>query len=325
MIRSEAQLEQARTALTRVENALAALRARVASVNRALFEAMAEDYRSDIRELRREIETYLGVVPSSEVEVPLWMTLEGEELSSQDISSRLLSEWLGNFRKALYGVAAYLNSGRLKLGGRPEAALLYATDPHIVALSSGSIRVGLRLPDDGVSASPGSLNEETIAHRALSDLMAVAEWASSERVDLPRDSHLSPEEISVAARFASRLAPSPRSVVQTVTFSGSRVPSRHSLSLRAESRQRLQGLVKVLSHVAEMVATGYIREIDFDAMRVTLRDRGDGLTDLRCQLSADTIGVAERLLKQRVRVRGLVSSTSPDVLTVREITAAPAP
>lgn len=321
MIESHAQLEQARGALVRVENALVALRARVERQNPALFSAMSEDYRSNIIQLRTEIDTYLGIETTAET-VPLWMVLEGEKISPRDISSRLLSEWLGNFRKAVYGVSSFLQSGQLKVGGgRPEAWLLDATDPHVVALSPGSIRVGLRLPleDDPQSNLFDEEAAEPIPQRALRYLLSVAEWSTSGRVAPPHIDEMSLDEISVAARFGAKLAPSPRSMVRAVTFSGTMNPYAAPLRLEAESRERMRGLVKMLSHIGEEVVFGQIREIDLDARRVILRERGEGLFDLKCQLPDELMESAERLLNRHVRIRGLISSSAPDTISVREI------
>lgn len=322
MIESHAQLEQARSALVRVENALAALRARVERQNPALFAAMSEDYRADIVQIRSEIDAYLGIGTTAEP-VPLWMVLEGERISPRDISSRLLSEWLGNFRKAVYGVAAFLQSGHLKIGGgRPESWLLDATDPHIVALAPGSIRVGLRLPaeDDVQSELFEEHAVEPLPQRALRNLLAVAEWSTSNSVTPPQNLEMTLDDISVAAHFAARLAPSPRSMVRTVTFSGSMIPSASPVRLGAENRERMRGLEKMLSRIDEEVVFGQIREIDLDARRIILRERGEGVIDLKGHVPEELMGSAERLLNRHVRILGLISSSAPDTITVREIT-----
>lgn len=321
MIETHAQLEQARSALARVENALAALRARVERQNPALFAAMSEDYRANIVQIRAEIDAYLGIDATTET-VPLWMVLEGERISPRDISSRLLSEWLANFRKAVYGVAAFLQSGQLRVGGgRPESWLLDATDPHIVALAPGSIRVGLRLPveDDVQSDLFEEDAAEPLPQRALRHLLSVAEWSTSDSVSPPQDGEMTLDEISVAARFGAKLAPSPRSTVRTVTFSGTMLPSATPLRLEAESRERMLGLVKMLSHISEDVVFGQIREIDLDARRIILRERGEGVIDLKGHVPDELMGFAERLLNRHVRIRGLISSSAPDTITVREI------
>src|SRR5438093_7768953 len=105
MIETDAQLEHARQALSRLEGALKALRDRVYSDNPELFEAMAQDYLAGIQQIRGEIDGYLGVTGLDFGRAQLWMTLKGEDLGHRDISSRLLSDWLARLRRAVHGVA----------------------------------------------------------------------------------------------------------------------------------------------------------------------------------------------------------------------------
>ena len=327
MIENDEQLTQAHGAIARLESALSALRARVGLANPKMFAAMAEDYADSIYGIRADIDAYLGLRTTATESVPLWMVLEGGRVSGRDISSRLLSEWLGNFRKAVYGVASFLETGQLRFGGRPEAALLNATDPHVLAVAPGSIRIGLRLPSQLVQADlfdEADAEVEASSRRALEYLLEVAAWASTGEVNPPLDRGMDADTLSVVARFASKLAPSPRSTVRSVTFSGASVPFAEPLRLMAESRERLTGLVKLLAHVTEETVSGQIREIDLDARRIILRERGEGMPDLKGHVPAELMETAERLLHRSVVVKGLVSSASPDTISISEITEASA-
>lgn len=316
MIQSDAQLDQANEALTRLERAVRALRARVYAQNPGLFAAMSEDYRVNIARIRSEIDDYIGIAAASVQGAPLWMVLEGEDVSGRDVSARLLSDWLTRFRKALYGVTAYLETGRVRTGGRPDAAILAATDPHVLALAPGSIRVALRLPDIAPPQTDlfNSLAPEPATqYRALDDLFGVARWAASGDTALPvREGNA--DRVTVAARFAAELAPGAGGAVRTVTFSGPLVPSSDALRLTSESRDRLEGLVKVLSRTVEESIHGQIREIDLDRRRITLRERGPGMSDVKCFLSAELMRKAESLLDKRVVVRGEIASATPDTM-----------
>jgi hypothetical protein len=81
----------------------------------------------------------------------------------------------------------------------------------------------------------------------------------------------------------------------------------------------MRGLEKMLSRIDDEVVFGLIREIDLDARRVILRERGEGVIDLKCHVPEELMGSAERLLNRNVRIRGLISSSAPDTITVREI------
>lgn len=321
MIENDAQLDQAREAAAQLERAVQALRARVGEHNPALFAAMAEDYRANILRIRAEIDAYLGLDAASEAAAPLWMILEGEAISRRDISSRLLSEWLERLRKSLYGMTAYLETGR-RASGRPDAALLLATDPHVVAVAPGSIRVGLRMP---AVEQQLQLSAEADAaplpatYRALEQLLSVATWGASGVTDPPPISPDTQDELTEAARFAAKLAPSKKATVRSVTFRGALVANHSTIRLTAESRDRLEGLVKMWSHVTEEAITGQIREIDLDQRRIILRERGAGMPDVRCRLPEELVAIAEQLLRQEVTVRGLISSATPDVMDAHSI------
>lgn len=319
MIESDAQLDQTRQALARLETALGSLRDRIKGVNPALFEAMAQDYVEGIRGLREEIEEYVGVTGVQDARMPLWMTLEGGQQEGREISSRILSEWLGRLRKALYHVTSFLETGTVRSTGRPDSVLLAATDPHVIAVRAGSVRIGLNLPsrdqDDLFSAGDATTTPQP-AGRALERLLLMTAWAASPRVEPPLEEFPDRDEAALLARQAASLVPSPRSTVRTITFEGPLVPSERPIRVNAEVRGKLTGLVHLLRRVSEQTAYGHIREIDLDALRIILRERGPDLPDLRCFLPASLMPKAEDLLDQSVAVTGLVTSDDPFTMHV---------
>lgn len=321
MIENEAQLAQAREVLLAVETALGALKARVAPENPELFAVMAQSYVADIVRVRAEIDEYLGadVVVSSRA--PLWLVLEGRRLSHDDVSSRVLTAWLGKLRKSVLTVTEYLQTGRVRVAGRPSAALLDATDPRLIVLASGSVRIGLRMPPQYVQddAFPEDAPPEVTPSHALVRLLEMAMWAASGADALPEDVFPDRDEAAVLAAEADELVPSTRGTVETVRFEGALVPNEQRVTLAAPMRPRLRGLIQLLSVMSEETVVGTIREIDLDAQRVILRERGQGVSDMRCHLSEDLLALAEELLDRRVRVVGLVTSTTPDTIDVRQL------
>jgi hypothetical protein len=321
MIENEAQLAQAREVLLAVETALGALKARVAPANPELFAVMAESYVEDIVRVRDEIDEYLGAAIVLASKAPLWLVLEGRRLSHDDVSSRVLTTWLAKLRKSVLHVTEYLQTGQLRLTGRPSAALLEATDPRLVALAPGSIRIGLRLPPQYVQddAFPEDAPPQVTPSHSLSRLLEMAMWAASGADVLPEDLFPDRDEAAVLAAEADELVPSNRSVVETVRFEGALVPAEQPVSLAASMRPRLRGLMQFLSVLTEETVVGTIREIDLDAQRVILRERGEGVSDIKCHLSEELVVVAEELLDQRVRVVGLVSSATPDAIDAKQL------
>ena len=80
--------------------------------------------------------------------------------------------------------------------------------------------------------------------------------------------------------------------------------------------------MKLLAHVTEETVSGQIREIDLDARRIILRERGDGMPDLKCQVPPDLMQKAEHLLHRNVVVKGLISSATPDTIAISDISEA---
>jgi hypothetical protein len=321
MIENEAQLAQVRQVLLAAETSLAALRARVEPDNAGLFHAMAEPYVEDIVRIRAEIDEYLGTAAVMATRAPLWFVLEGAALRQGDVSSLILSSWLAKLRKSVLAVTEYLQAGHLRVAGRPSAALIDATDLRLVALTPGSIRIGLRMPQQYVQedAFHDDAPAEAAPAQALARLMEMAMWAASGADALPEDVFPDRDEAALLAAEAADLVPSTRSVVEVVSFEGALVPAEEPVRLEAPMRPRLRGLLQLLSVVAEEVVIGTIREIDLDAQRITLRERGAGVSDLKCHLPDELVDVAEELLDQRVRARGLISSATPDSMDVREL------
>jgi len=206
--------------------------------------------------------------------------------------------------------------------GRPGQAIIEATDLHVLTVHPGSIRIGLRPPaafdqDELFPREPTTL--ETVSSRAIDRLLRMAMWASSNRIEPPLDEFPDRDEAALVARHLANLAPGPKGAVRTVTFEGAMIPSEEPIRMQPEARPRLIGLEQLLSHIEEQTVYGVIREIDLDARRIILRERGPGMIDLRCSLPAKLVAKAERLLDHNVEVKGLISSTSPDTVQVIDL------
>ena len=321
MIENEEQYQQSFTILQRLEAALASLRRRVEPVNPELFQAMAQTYIDEISEIRNEIDEYIGVNAAIEARAPLWFSLEGLGLKSTEISSRLLANWLSKFRVAVQNIAEYIETEQL-ISGRPSADLLSKTDPKLVTIRSGSIKLGIKFPN---SYTQGELFQEndnsptSLPHKAVDRLLQLVAWVDSDQNELPRNLFPDDTETTILANQIISLVPSKRSVVKTLRFSGALVPHPTSLYVNLEVRPKLQRIIDELTIINEDSVEGVIREIDLDAQRIILRERGPAAPDLKCYLPDDLVPIAEGLLDKLVRVHGKISSSAPDVVEVTSI------
>lgn len=321
MLENEEQYQQSVTVLQRLEVALASLRRRVEPINPALFQAMAQTYIDEITEIRNEIDEYIGVNSAMESRAPLWFSLEGLGLKSSEISTRLLSNWLSKFRIAIQNIAEYIEKQQ-PIIGRPSAELLAKTDPKLITIRSGSIKIGIKFPN---SYTQGELFQEndnsstTLPHKAVDRLLQLVAWLDSNQNELPRNKFPDDTETIVLANQIISLVPSKRSSVTTLRFSGSLVPHPTSIYVNLEVRPKLLQIIDELTIVNEDSVEGVIREIDLDAQRIILRERGPSAPDLKCYLPDDLVSIAEGLLDKLVRVHGKISSSAPDVVEVTSI------
>ena len=72
-----------------------------------------------------------------------------------------------------------------------------------------------------------------------------------------------------------------------------------------------------ITHIDTFI--GVIREIDLDAPRIILRERGPSFPDLKCYLTENLVELAESLLNKLVKVEGKVTSSSPDIIYAHSI------
>lgn len=322
MITNPGQLEQARAACTSLEDALCALRARVEPQNPALFQAMAQSYLASIEQIRREIHHYVGVEAAQMSVAPFWVRLSGARVSHGDVSSKLLAQWLDNTRKTIHNVAYYLENRVIRIPRKTPESFVRLTDPAFLAVLPGSIQIGLRLRRS--DAEPDLLSDlpspsPDLAERALARIIDLVEWSASDPTGLSINSFSDRDEATFVAMQVIRLAPTRRGPVEAVSFSGALIQRSVPLVLNASARSRLMGLASLLGTSTPESAEGYIREIDLDAERITLRERGTGSTDLKCLVPSDLMELAEELLDKFVRVEGTVSSTAPDVMVVTSL------
>jgi hypothetical protein len=114
---------------------------------------------------------------------------------------------------------------------------------RVVAFRPGSLRVGLRLPDEpdgGVAAR----SEKSLAHQALVTYLDVATWVSSEE-DLPDPERQieHAQERRVLLNALKPLVPRPRGDVEGVEISSRLIPHGRTIRLTRTVYHRLMRAV----------------------------------------------------------------------------------
>lgn len=304
MIENEEQLHQTRLALEHLEAGLASLKREVLPLNQARFAMMAEPVVDQIRELRAQIDEYIGMTSAVAEEAELWMRLQGPEIEFGDAPTSIVATMLDLLRRGVQTVAELLQRGAV--GARPTAEIKQACDLRIVGWMPGSVKVGLRLP----IVPPASIFEESDiadqARRALRLYLQTAAWAGSEA-----DASLLEKEIPHAEQRrlllnqVARLIPRPRGGVDVVELSGREVKQK-IVRLQRNSRKRVRDAISRTVEEEMINAEGILREIDLDNRTFIIRNPDAG-PEIRCAIALeadDLLEIAKDALDHRVAVSG---------------------
>ena len=278
-----------------------------------LLEMMAEGPLAEIRKLEAELRAYTAQFEAT-VGVDVWMTLSGRLAHWSETPSRLLSGSLGSLRKAIQTVASFDFFGRV--GSRPTKQILEASDPDVVLLQPGSLRIGLRwqIPRQ---RSLFDSSEKILSNSINSLFLTVGEI---DRHGVNALSSEVAERRRVLLRAVAQLAPSSKSEVDTIGFSGHYVSQATPLLLSIRTKERAWAALREAVAKDEISCEGEIREIDLDKATFKLREV-EGLGEVSCRAQGVEFEHVVGALGCRVRVYG--RSEAPEktrsILVVTEL------
>jgi hypothetical protein len=229
MITNDEQLQQAVEQLGRMYRALASLRAEVLPMNARQFALMAEGPVNEIQRLQAQIDAYTGREAAEEHDADVWLRLYGRDIGWPEVPTSVLTAALDAFRKGVQMVAQLLSSGQVTTRARRE--LRRACDMRVVAFRPGSLRVGLRLPDQP-EVEFAARSEKSLGHQALVTYLNVAAWVSSEG-DLPDPTQQIEyaQERRLLLNVLKPLVPRPRGDVEGVEISSRLIPDGRTIRL----------------------------------------------------------------------------------------------
>jgi hypothetical protein len=301
MITNDEQLNQAVERLGSMYRALAALRAEVLPVNARQFALMAEGPVDEIQRIQVQIDAYAGREAAEEYDADVWLRLYGRDIEWPEVPTSVLTAALDAFRKGVQMVAQLISTGQVTT--RPRRALRRASDMRVVAFRPGSLRVGLRLPDESKVEFTAS-REKSLGHQALVTYLNITAWLSSEG-DLPdpvqQIEHAQKRRLLLTA--LRPLVPHPRGDVEGVEISSRLIPDGRTIRLtRAVYHRLVQALDQPAAEAVETYV-GHLREINLDHRTFTLRNVNEVGT-IRCTFPNDLLGTARVAIGRWVRVSG---------------------
>jgi len=305
MIQNDEQLNQTRAAIAHLEAAVASLKREVLPLNPARFALMAEPAVDQIRELRSEVDEYLGITAAVSHAAEVWMRIAGPEIEIGDAPTSVITAMLDILRLGIQSVAEFLQRGAV--GVRPTASLKEACDLRIVGWMPGSVQVGLRLPEIPPS-EPDTPNASEQAREALALYLEAASWVGSEDDPIELERTIpNAEQRRLLLNQISRIVPRPRGAAETVELSGRRM-IRGPVRLQRSSRQRVRSALLQTIQEALVTARGLLREIDLDGRSFIVRDPEEAGKQTHCEISADSddlLEIAKESLDHPVEVSGI--------------------
>jgi hypothetical protein len=185
-------------------------------------------------------------------------------------------------------------------------------DPHLAGIAHGSLVIGVSIPkplesdESGQVLLPGISDAVYESVRsAVRSLSNIARYIGDEKIDERLfDEYPDPAVRDTVMVAASRLAPSGRRGIESVTFMGPNRENGEIASLTTTSR-------RILNHVlAKPIRTsgtgsfeGIVREIDLDAHRFEIR-RVQGAGSIRCVYAPQQQERVRQILDALIRVTG---------------------
>jgi hypothetical protein len=302
MITDDEQLDQALEQVARMYRALASLRKDVLPRSDRQFALMAEGPIDEIRKLAGEIDCYIGKTSLETSEADVWLRIVGPNLAWPNAPTSVLTAFLNAFRKGVQAIAEYLDTGQLTT--RPTKELKRACDLRIVAFQTGSLRLGMRVPDETQSHLFDD-GGEALVRKALGQFLEVAAWVSSEEPASVLD-RLWPEHHArrVLLNSLKPFVPRPRGDVEAVELSGRALPRMRTITLTRFSHQRIDHAIDALATERVEEHVGDLREIDLDKLSFILRNAED-IKEVPCAFEDDLLATAKEGLDRRVRVTGI--------------------
>jgi hypothetical protein len=304
MIHTDKHLESTRKALAHLEAAMAALRRDKPTLHPDRYALMAAPLLDEIRQLRQQIDEYIGVADAAQAIVPLWLRLLGQDIELGSAPSSVVTATIDLLRVGVQAIAEFTQRGAV--GSRPTDALKKACDLRLVGWAPGSVQVGLQLPElEAELFLDGSLAQQ--ANKALELYLRVAGWAgSADGVERLENDVPDQETRRLVLNQVARLIPRPRGLLESIELTGRVVP-HGPIQLRREALARVRAAITRVIHENLVEVEGTLREIDLDVRIFTLRNLENG-NEQRCSIAPeddDLLAIAADALDHRVHVVGV--------------------
>ena len=216
MIQNDDQLSVVREQLSLAESALESLRRDMLPKNEKMYHLMSESYIDTIKELRGQVDTYLGI-NSMPVKADLVISLEGDRVGLGKTSAGAVTKFIDTFRRGVQSAVEIVESGaNVRQGRRRPRWIENICDLPIVGLAPGSVQVMLAEPEDQSLFSDA--NRESL-QKALDLIFYGLAWADVDDENFNQHfSKFGPETKQAILALVTQLLPPKTGEISQVSF-----------------------------------------------------------------------------------------------------------
>ena len=251
---------------------------------------------------------------------------DGPAVSLQEPSVSLVANAFTDIRNQIRGIAKSVAG----LSNTRKSRWSSELDPFLSGIAHGSLSIGVRVPSPDDSKEHDSLlSQDAIellyqsVRSAVISLSSISQFIKEDKIsDGISDFLPDPAVRDTVMVAASKLAPSGRKGITSLSLIGPNKEERNGGALTPDSRKILQlSLRKPVKISGSGTFDGVVRQVDLDSRRFEIR-RVHGAGAIRCMYEPRHGSIVKQILDARVAVEGeyeVAENSQPRLIQVSDI------
>ena len=252
--------------LIRLENALEDIKFKLLPNNPDLFRIMSSNYVEKIKELRKEIDLYIGLEEGNAIkDADLIIRLQGPKIGFGKAPISVVTNILEDVRKSFQDI--YSQMVGHKRGKNLPNYIIEACDMSLTSVFEGSLQVALKRPFEQLK-----LFSATEFERTAELFFTAAQWASKELSEEILEREIPDKDLrEITMKSILRITPRGNKKLSSINLYGNLV--KENVILTKRSRDFILDKI-AKGNEQEKIHTyqGRIREVDLDRSSFKLRE-----------------------------------------------------
>ncbi|MFT9495827.1 hypothetical protein [Anaerosolibacter sp.] len=316
MINNKEEKEFVNKQIIHLENALSDLKNRLLPNNPKMFNLMSASYIDKIRELRKEIDLYIGIDENNSVEKSDFIIrLLGPEIGYGRAPISVVTNLLGEVRKGFQNIYAHISGHGIS--SKYPKSITEMCDLSLVDVFEGSLQVALQRPMDQLNLFDQieTSDFEKTVNLYFNTANLASKQASNEMLkETIPDDYLR----DIAMKNVLRIIPKDPKRVSTIEIYGKLV--KENIYLTKHSRDYIiDKIAKKQDEEVLYTYKGRIREIDLDKRSFRLRDLANDelINEVVCIIDDNLLDDLKESLDEMAIVKGTITNETKNNKTLR--------